>query len=159
MGAMAKDKSRASRKLIAEALLTATSVLGDITISKNNLRAYLNNNQLKDSEHNIPQGDLTASDFDNLAGLIDDEQIAKLKNHEKSKIGDVTISQKIVKNHQRFTLLLTIISYQQLPRYYRKFALLRPSFVTIGQSMNTTSGPLVPQVKFSTQFTNLAAYS
>ena len=36
MGAMAKDKSRASRKLIAEALLTATSVLGDITISNNN---------------------------------------------------------------------------------------------------------------------------
>ena len=34
MGAMAKDKSRASRKLIAEALLTATSVLGDITISR-----------------------------------------------------------------------------------------------------------------------------
>tara|TARA_B100000212_G_C27382865_1_gene537904 strand:- start:1618 stop:5709 length:4092 start_codon:yes stop_codon:yes gene_type:complete len=36
MGAMAEDKSRASRKLIAEALLTATSVLGDITISNNN---------------------------------------------------------------------------------------------------------------------------
>ena len=102
---------------------------------------------------------MTASDFDNLAGLIDDEQIAKLKNHEKSKIGDVTISQE---DSEKSSKIYTTPNHNIISAITKVLQKIRPIEAFIRDDrpvMNTTSGPLVPQVKFSTQFTNLAAYS
>ena len=53
------------------------------------LRTHISKNLPDDSKHLIPRENLDPVDFDNLAGLIDDELIAKLKTHEVNRLSNI----------------------------------------------------------------------
>ena len=50
------------------------------------LRTHISKNLPDDSKHLIPRENLDPVDFDNLAGLIDDELIAKVENSRGKQI-------------------------------------------------------------------------
>ena len=83
------DGCRISNVYFTEPKMDSIGAWGGMDKATMALRTHISKNLPEDLKHLIPLDNLAPVDFDNLAGLIDDELIAKLKTHEVNRLSNI----------------------------------------------------------------------